>query len=363
VDTEKLYLKAEIVLEEETSELKAAASKIIDLPKGSEKQPDLAYFSAIFVSTGENLNHAYFAGSELVAAEGTITNKALDIEHEEEDIIGHIYARTFIDKEGNKLDLTELASKETASLDKQDMHIAIAGIIYKNRFPEIAKEVAAGKFCVSMECYYQDYDVKIGELIMTRREADALGLASESADIVGKVAKVLKKGKEIASGTIARVLRNICFSGCGIVKNPANPPSVILETAKEKHKVDEEGTIILDYDALQTDENEENNNVTSDKVDTKPAKARDGNMDDTVNVCASYKRRLLDKHGQVVQNDWCTLYDAACTSFSRDTSDPNCLRTKEVARIAKAYLKEKTRTEWGSRQGSRITRRFKSCFT
>jgi hypothetical protein len=51
-------------------------------------------------------------------------------------------------------------------------------------------------------------------------------LASESADIVGKAAKVLKKGKEIASGTIARVLRNICFSGCGIVKNPANPPSV-----------------------------------------------------------------------------------------------------------------------------------------
>jgi hypothetical protein len=44
VDTEKLYLKAEIVLEEETSELKAAASKIIDLPKGSEKTTGFGLF-------------------------------------------------------------------------------------------------------------------------------------------------------------------------------------------------------------------------------------------------------------------------------------------------------------------------------
>jgi hypothetical protein len=157
----KIYLEAPIKIQEETDLLKEKASKVIELPPDHKKQPDLMYFSAILVSSGENLNHAYFMGSELVEAEGSIVNKALDVEHSEDEIIGHIYERVYMDKEGNRLELSELASLEKAGLDKQEMHIAIAGIIYKNRFPNIAQEVADNKFCVSMECYYQNFDVKI----------------------------------------------------------------------------------------------------------------------------------------------------------------------------------------------------------
>ena len=74
-----MYLEANIELLEETTARRERASAIIDLPQGKDKQPDLQYFSAIFVSSGENLNHAYFMPSELVKAEGTIVNKALDI--------------------------------------------------------------------------------------------------------------------------------------------------------------------------------------------------------------------------------------------------------------------------------------------
>jgi len=264
-----LYLEADIEVHEETAARKEGAYKVIKLPEGDDKQPDLLYFSAIFVSSGKNLNHAYFLGSELVAAEGSIINKALDVEHNEDEIIGHIYERVFIDKDGKSLDTSELASRETASLDEQDMHIAIAGIIYKNRFPNVASEVASDKFKVSMECYYQGYDIKVGDLILNVKDAEALGLAAQDDKLLGRLAKVLKNGKEIAEGNIARVLRGICFSGCGIVKNPANPPSVIMETAKEKEvnidnlKLDD--VIILDYDKLQLQE--ENNKVTSKKVD------------------------------------------------------------------------------------------------
>jgi hypothetical protein len=66
---------------------------------------------------------------------------------------------------------------------------------------------------------------------MSRKEAEALGFANE---IIGKLAKILKKGKEIAEGEVSRVLRSLLFSGCGVVKNPANPRSVILETAKKQ---------------------------------------------------------------------------------------------------------------------------------
>lgn len=254
----KFYVEADITIEEETPLMKEKASEVIELPEESQKQPDLLYFSAVLVSSGENLNHAYFLGSELVAAEGTIVNKALDVEHEEQEIIGHIYERAYMDKDGSKLELTELASKETASLDSTDMHIAIAGIIYKNRFPNLAKEVADGSWSkVSMECYYQNYDVKIGDLIISKNEAESLGLASEGSSVLGRLAKVVKKGKEIASGKVTRVLRHISFSGCGIVKNPANPASVIMETAKEREEaadMNSNEVIVLNYDELEEGE-------------------------------------------------------------------------------------------------------------
>jgi hypothetical protein len=337
----KIYLEADIKLEEETPELKEQASKIIELPNVEDKQPDLLYCSAVFVSTGENLNHAYFMGSELITAEGTIVNKAMDIEHSEENVIGHIYKREFMDQSGNKLDLKELSSKEVAAQDSQSMHIAIACVLYKNRFPNFAKEVSENKWKVSMECYYENFEIKIGQLVLDQKEAEALGLAATDSKILGTMAKVIKNGIEIASGTITRVLRGICFSGCGFVKNPANPASIVLETANTKDIGPNEETIVLNYDELQ-------NNVTSDTVEDtiiNTEKAVDGSMDDTVGICVSYKRRLYDKAEKVIATDWCTLYEKGCTSFSRDTTDPDCLRYKEELQVAKARVKERFRKE------------------
>jgi hypothetical protein len=270
-------------------------------------------------------------GSELVAAEGTIVNKALDVEHSEEDIIGHIISREYCDKQGNKLDVQELAAKEVAGLDNVDMHIAIAGVIYKHRFPNISKEVSEKKWsAVSMECYYQNYDIKIGDLTMSRKEAEAMGLASEDAAILGRLAKVLKEGKEIAAGKIARVLRGIHFSGCGIVKNPANPASVILEVANELKlnptKESSENVIVLDYDKLNS---KNDNKVTSSTIE-ETSKNEVAVNEDSVGICVNYKRRVEDKEGNILKEDWCSAYDKGCTSFSRDLTDINCLRNQEI---------------------------------
>ena len=342
-ETNKFYLEATIELQKETADLKEKAVKVISLPKLNERQPDLQYFTAIFVSTGANLNNAFFASSELLSAENSIVNKALDVEHDEASIIGHIIERAFIDKDGNKLELSELTSMNVDELDKKDMHVAIAGIIYKNRFPNIAQEVAENKWKVSMECYFKDFDVKVGNVIMSRKEAEALGVASIELAI-GKLAKVIKNGKEIAADVLTRVLRGICFSGCGIVKNPANPDSIILETAKAKNEDKSDDTVvILDYDKLDVNKN---NNVTSDTIEgISQDQGRDGRFDDTVGICVSYKRNVLDKQGNTTQNDWCSRYDQSCTSFSRDTIDPDCLYTKDVQQVAEArinvLLKEK----------------------
>jgi len=349
---EKFYLEADIQLEKETVDLKKAVAAVIDLPSPEDKQPDLLYFSAIFVSTGTNLNNAHFLPSELVKAENTIVSKALDVEHQEEDIIGHIYDRAFIDADNNKLNIIELAAKESAGLDKDysDMHIVIAGVIYKNRFPSLAEEVADNGWRVSMECYYNGYDVKVGDVIMSQPEAELLGLAHDDK-VFGKMAKIIKKGKEIAVDKLERVLRNICFSGCGIVKNPANPPSVILETANEKEKkvIDPKEIIVLDYDKIE--QSNTDNNVTSNNVETVNTVITDTNEDDasldykdTIGICVSYKRRVLsaEPHGpntEIIHEDWCSLYEKDCTSFSRDTSDPDCLKN-QINVAARTYAKK-----------------------
>lgn len=346
-ELKKMYLEAKIELHQETAALRSKASKIINLPDEKTKQPDLLYFSAIFVSSGENLNHAYFLPSELVKAEGTIVNKALDVEHKEDQVIGHIYERAFMDKDGNPLDLGEVALEEDSKIDKLDVHVAIAGILYKNRFPNIAEEVASGQWKVSMEAYYGDFDVKVGDVIMSKKEAEALGLASDKESTFGKLAKVIKNGKEIAVGTLARVLRGIIFSGCGIVKNPANPPSIILETAKSKKLDTGDGVIVFTVN--------DDNKVTSIEIEDDGDKAlkkdkSEITRDDTVGICVSFKRYVYAEtfkgpDTEILHEDWCSLYDEGCTSFSRDTTDPNCLKNQRdrvayVSKVAKAHAKK-----------------------
>ena len=348
----KVYMEADIKLIEETESLRKEVSSIIELPSGSEKQPDLQYFTALFVSSGSNLNLAHFLPSELVMAANTVSSKAVDVEHSESDIIGHIYAYEFIDTDGHKLSLKELSSMEKASLDKQDMHIVIAGIIYKSRFPEIAKEIASGEWMVSMEAYFNDYDVLIGDTILDKKEAEMLGFDTSKESSFGKLAKIIKEGIEIASGKAARVLRDICFTGVGIVKNPANPPSVVLETAKEKIEgtsKEESDYTVLNYDDLEDETSDKNttNNVTLESIDSsvnsdKEKEESELVYNDTVGICVNYKKRLIDATfedtgTEVIKKDWCTMFDKSCTSFSRDTTDIDCLRNKAV-KTAKAYV-------------------------
>ena len=279
----KFYLTAELKLQKETEALRKEAASVITLPEGEEKQPDLSYFSAVFVSSGKNLNNAYFLGSELVSSSGSIVSKALDIEHSETEIIGHLFSSAFTDGEGKKLDLNELASSETAALDSKDMHIQIGSVVYKSRFPEIAKEIAEGKWKVSMECYYQDYDIKVGDTILPKSAAEVLGIeSSNKEDIFGKFGKIVRDGEEIAQGTVARVLRGICFSGCGIVKNPANPPSVILETSSSDDDNNNSEEIVFNLDDI--DKEKSSLNIEDLKVINVTSK----DIEDENNISNSY---------------------------------------------------------------------------
>ena len=324
-------LEADINFFEGTEELRKEVSSIVKFPEN--KTPDMLFFSGIFLSSGENLNKAFFMPSELVKAHATIDNKALDIEHDETQIVGHIYSSAFVNRDGNKLEIADLQKIPVVELDKMEIDVMIAGILYKSRFPELAQEVKDHKWKLSMETYFQNFDIKIGNLILSQKEAEALGLASES--VLGRIARVFKKGTEIAKGHIARVLRELMFSGCGLVKNPANPRSLILEVANKQVEIINNEEIIVHLDSkngletvMDKTKAQTFNSPSGDPGGIGPYEVR---QQTSVGICVSYKKQVIDAtfngpDAKVLHEDWCALYEQACTSPSRGADNPKCLR-------------------------------------
>lgn len=329
----KIEITLPIKVERTSKSRRKAVAAALDLPE--DRQPDLLYFSGIMVSSGENLNHAFFLPSELIKAEGTIINKAVDKEHEEQEVIGHIYDRIFIDKEGNAISTAEAAKLESADLNKMDLDILIAGIIYKGRFPEEAEEVKQGDWSLSMEAYFKDYDVKIGDILIPRKEAEALGLTEGS---VGKEAVIKSGDTELANGPVTRVLRDILFAGCGIVKNPANPASVFLDTAAIQNSDDNEAVELKNISEVAKEADEVEVSVDEETKDKDDAgtwlaqPAPDNNLtgpggdtqQESTGQCIFYRKFASDA-GEGGSDNWCALYGVLCASTYREQSDPDCL--------------------------------------
>lgn len=230
-----------------------------DLPQNAENQRDLMFMSAILVSTGTNRNGAHFLGSELIKARHTISQKPLNIEHEEHSIAGHITEWLYMDQSGNVLDDAALyksivpengkkaldvdqekLQKNTSKIDEIPMDIGIICAVYRDRFPELAEDIEMGRYKVSMECYYENFDIKIGDFILPRsvaRTASMDTLVDSKIDAaLLPIIRDVANGKSLGDIQVARVLRDIHFCGVGLVENPANIRSLVLEAAKELEK-------------------------------------------------------------------------------------------------------------------------------
>jgi hypothetical protein len=388
VEENKIRVYAPIEVQEEVE--KAAIEKASFLAFPDEKQQDLQYMRSVLVSAGTNKNGAHFLPSEMMKAHNTVVHKAIDIEHEEERVIGHIYDCAYLYKDGTTFDPLKVMAdyEETArDLDEVDMDIAVAGVIHKMRFPEYAEEISGGEWKVSMECFFKDFDIKIGDTIITRDEASALGYSAD--DLIGGFVKVVAGHKEMGVRQVARVLRHITFSGMGIVKNPANPHSIIMETAAHRELM-EKGEQVVDLEAI---DNLRGNNkiVLSEKAGETQVDKEDEVADNLVEIstasadeetpklfveldeetggisrvltvspnkevaarwsggglpgpgrvgsnldgtCVSFKKRLtkfnaLDQsEGAVVEEHYCALFEERCPVIGATAKAPECLRNQ-----------------------------------
>ena len=192
----------------------------------NKDQIDLYYLKSILVSTGWNKNDDVFDPKELFAARSTPEDKPFNYMHNEKDIIGHITGNVVVDFDGKEID------SEAEELPS-NFNILTTSVIYtewsdpdqRQRMQKIVSEIEEGKWFVSMECLFPNFDYALATndgliKVIPRNEASAF---------LTKHLRSYGGNGKYQDYRVGRLLRNLSFSGKGLVSKPANPRSVILE--------------------------------------------------------------------------------------------------------------------------------------
>jgi chemotaxis protein histidine kinase CheA len=196
----------------------------------NKEQIDLYYLSSVLVSTGWNKNDDVFDPQETWAARNTPEDKQFNFMHDESDIIGHITGNYVVDFDGNPL---EEDVKDTPS----EFNIITTAVLYtswgdaklKERMNEIIEEIKEGdNWFVSMECLFPDFDYAL----MDSQGATKVIKREEASAFLTKHLRSYGGTGQYEDYTVGRLLRDISFSGKGLVSKPANPRSVILRDTK-----------------------------------------------------------------------------------------------------------------------------------
>lgn len=262
-DTTVAYC-SQAILTNETQDI----GDLLNIVKASSNpnQIDLYYLKSVLVSTGWNKNDDVFNPQQTWAARSTPEDKQFNLMHNENDIIGHITGCYVVDAEGNKIS----AEKDDSAPSEFD--IITEAVIYnswtnpenRERMTKIISEIEEGKWFVSMECLFAGFDYAIKD---TQGQNKVVARSEESAFLTKHLRAYGGTG-EYEGYQIGRLLRDISFSGKGLVSKPANPRSIILDSSKA-FSVDEQQTIsnVLEGEVNMSDNNEEKQLETAPMVD------------------------------------------------------------------------------------------------
>jgi len=227
---------------------------------------DLYYVQSILVSSSWNKNDDIFDKAEVWKAKSTPEDKPTNLEHDEDQIVGHIVSNWPIDTDGKTID-----EKTNINNLPDKFHIVTGSVIYKNfsnpelreRAQLLIKEIEAGTKYVSMECYFSNFDYGLldkatGEYKILERNNDSSYLSKHLRAYGGL--------GEYENYKIGRVLRNINFSGKGFVDKPANPESIIFDS-ETAQKVINKNIHLEDISVcnVQASFNMENSNMSLEK--------------------------------------------------------------------------------------------------
>lgn len=183
---------------------------------------DLYWMNDVLVSIGWNQNDDVFDSIETFQAKGSPVNKQFNFMHNEEDIIGHIVASLIFDGE-NIIEGDEVP---------ESYDIVNASVLYRKwqspelqeRMDRIIAEIPEGKWFVSMECLFKNFDY----ILQTSAEEFKVVTRDQATAHLTRHLRRYGGTGEYNGCKIGRLLRNFTFSGKGLVDQPANPRSVIL---------------------------------------------------------------------------------------------------------------------------------------
>ena len=269
----------------ERAKLMAAKSQ----GKSNLNQVDLYYLNSVLVSTGWNKNDDVFDITETWAARNTPEDKQFNFMHDESDIIGHITANVVTDFEGN------IISNEQDTVP-ESFNIVTSAVLYNSwsdpelqeRMEKLIAEIEDGKWFVSMECLFNNFDYAVvspegGNQIIQRDEASAF---------LTKHLRAYGGSGEYEGYKVGRMLRNISFSGKGLVNNPANPRSVILPNTTDPFQ-NSKATLISETNIKDTSMSDDSLRTQVDDLKAELAAARE--------AAESAKKEILAKQEEEVK--------------------------------------------------------------
>jgi len=192
-------------------------------------QVDLYYLKSILVSTGWNKNDDVFDSLQTWAARSTPEDKQFNFMHNENDIIGHITGSYVIDREGNKISASETdPPSEFDIITEAVLYNSWSSPENRERMQNIISEIQQGKWFVSMECLFAGFDYAV----IDQSGASRVVARNEESAFLTKHLRAYGGTGEYEGYKIGRSLKDISFSGKGLVSRPANPRSVILDSSK-----------------------------------------------------------------------------------------------------------------------------------
>lgn len=204
-------------------------------------QPDLQYLQSVLVTAGlevdtsrkvpygMNANDDVFDAQEVWQARATPEDKPVNDEHDCKKVIGHITSNVPVGPDGALLP-DDMPPEELPGR----YHLVTGSVIYKvwsdpdmqALVDTLLEEAARGERKVSMECLFNGFDY----CLVGASGARVVARSSKTAHLT-KHLRAYGGSGNYQGERVGRILRDLVFSGKGIVKDPANPASVILSSS------------------------------------------------------------------------------------------------------------------------------------
>lgn len=206
------------------SQIKEIANPELIISKASIQDVGLFHIPSILASVGWNQNTDVFTPEDSWNARATPVNKPFNYMHIEDDIIGHTIASYVFTQDGTLWTGDEPPNEPFDIVDDSVIYTIYENEDNRERIAKLIAEIKEGKWFVSMECVFPDFDYALkdasGNEEIVQRNKDTAFLTKYLAAYGGT-------GK-FHDRAIGRVLRNFVFSGKGLVDNPANKRSKFL---------------------------------------------------------------------------------------------------------------------------------------